>query len=588
MTTTFSKTDAVKLRAKIQASARKMRPFRETMKVLVTELAGHNYGENASSRRVPLNLVELTSEIYIDALAANAPAALVTTAYTQLKPQASTLELALNHLINEIRLKDTLQDVLQEAMFGMGVVKIGIGDGPSTFVHNDTVYNVGQPFVELVQFEDFIVDMAATRWQDIRYAGHRYRIGLDRLRDSGRYSEEVLDGLETKGRSIKTAEGDESVRALSGDAYAGTEDEMEVELIDVWLPDEKVIVTMEFEGSSAPLHVIEWQGPEAGPFEVLWFRKVPGNIIPLPPGTAWLDNHDLLNRLFRKLGDQAERQKTIMTVSPQHAKYGQRIVEAQDGDCIAVKPGSDAKEHNLGGMDQTTFAFALQLKQLHSYFAGNLDALGGLAAMSETASQDAMLMQNASQRVQRMQAGMYDFVHRVLKQLAWYLWTDPFIEIPLVKRIGSMQIPIKFTPEQREGDFLDYNFTIEPYSMQPKTPEARMQSVMSILTQVLIPALPMIQQQGGNLSWQAIMEVMSRYGRMPELNDIIQWQTPLMLQQQGPVQPPQGGAQAAATKRVYERRNVPQRSDKGAEQVLMQTLLGGTAQPSERANLARG
>jgi len=86
-------------------------------------------------------------------------------------------------------------------------------------------------------------------------------------------------------------------------------------LWDVWLPKEGLLVTMADQSGGPALRIVPWEGPEHGPFLLLGFDVVPGNIMPVAPGAHLLGLARLLNRMMRKLGDQADRQKIVTLVS---------------------------------------------------------------------------------------------------------------------------------------------------------------------------------------------------------------------------------------------------------------------------------
>lgn len=49
-----------------------------------------------------------------------------------------------------------------------------------------------------------------------------------------------------------------------------------------------------------PLRVVDWEGPESGPYHLLWYNEMPSNSFPLAPVTQWIDLNDGYNRVMRK------------------------------------------------------------------------------------------------------------------------------------------------------------------------------------------------------------------------------------------------------------------------------------------------
>jgi hypothetical protein len=72
--------------------------------------------------------------------------------------------------------------------------------------------------------------------------------------------------------------------------------------------------------------------------------------------------------------------------------------------------------------------------------------------------------------------------------MAWYLHTDPFIQLPMTKRVtGGEEKQLVLTPELRMGDFLDFVFTIKSRSMTKMDPMVRSKRILEFCTNV-IPA----------------------------------------------------------------------------------------------------
>jgi len=583
----FTDRQLKRLRRAMDWSWKKLQPFRETQKDLIRQYVGKHYSDSGTDERVPINLVEMAVNIYTVQLAAKAPRALCTTRFDAYKAYASTLSLAVNHLIDEIRLEETLRQAVRNAMFSLGIVKVGLNPSGSVEV-GGFLHDVCQPYADVVNLDDWVQDMTAKRYEQIEYAGNRYRVPVDWVKNSDLYFPDARAQLMPTEKLSHDNLGDERLDTISRGASSDVDEFKDyVELWDLWLPSENLVVTIPVEQESLVLRVVEWAGPEAGPYHLLSFNAVPGNPMPLSPGAQWLDLHMLANVLFLKLGRQAKRQKEILGYQGGAADDAKRIGEASDGQMIRMDSPSGAKVHEFGGVNAQTLAMFLQTKDLATWLWGNLDLLGGLSPQSGTLGQDELLAGQASKRVADMQDRTVDFSTEIIRALAWYLWTDPLIEIPLVKRVEGIDedIPTAFTAEDREGDFLDYNINIEPYSMQHYTPSQRLQTIMQIWERFLVPYTPMLQQQGISLDIQALLKLIGKYSSIPELKDILITSMPLGEEEPGPVGNPPN--KPSLTKHVNERVNRPGATRSGKDATLMQTLMGGNAQPAELAALGR-
>ena len=75
----------------------------------------------------------------------------------------------------------------------------------------------------------------------------------------------------------------------------------------------------------------------------------------------------------------------------------------------------------------------------------------------------------------------------------------------------------------RDGDFIHYNFEVEPYSMAYRSPGQRAQDLMNYMQSIIIPLMPSFQEQGGVTDLQAFNELMSDLLNEPALIDIVKF-----------------------------------------------------------------
>jgi hypothetical protein len=564
-----------RLRESVDWSIKKLRPFRQNRMNALKAYVGRNYSNDGSQVRMPVNVLELALTIYQRQLASHSPKALVTTAFEELKPSAAELEVALNHLIEEMKFGNTLRLAVIESLIGMGIVKVGI-EVKDHANELGTSHDTGQPFADIVHMDDWCHDMTAKRYDQIGYAGNKYRIPYDYVMQSQHYNATAKRLLKpTEKINFGRDGGDMNSNSISsGSETVIDEYEDHVELWDLWLPRENLIVTLPVDGDGPPLHEQEWMGPENGPYHILGFEQVPGNVMPLPPASQWYDLNDLLNRMWRKLGNQAERQKTVLGVAAHAMEDGKRIIDVDDGQGLFVENPDGAREYRFGGVDQQTLGFAMTVKDTASYMMGNIDAIAGLAPQSSTVGQDRLLNQAANERIDDMQQSVANFTTAVLKDVAMYLWTDPLIKLPLVKRVEGtdIEIPFNYTPESREGDFIQYNMDIEPYSMRVSSPSEKLQMLNDLMMNIFIPASQMLEAQGVTVDMAQYVATIAKYGNLKELEDILIHSK--SEDGRGPVDP--YSTQPRNTTRRYENVNHSAGpTGQGQQNMMHQALMGG-------------
>jgi len=510
-----------RLRDALTGNERLLKKFREERKNALQQYVGNHYGDDGAESRVPLNLIELAAEIYVSHLAPENPRADVSTEFPSLMVAADKLEQALNHLIPEIRLGRHIERVVVESMFSMGICKVGLNYS-KTVELGGVFHDVGQPFADYVDPEDFVWDTSARTWEEVTFMADKCVVTGGQLREAGLYDSDVVERLLKKSRRGSAKEEARDISIKDADRVEGLYDMYEI--WNVYLPYEGKTVVLSHDVNE-PLRVAEWQGPENGPYRFLSYSEVPSNILPLAPVSGWVDLHELTNVIYRKLGSQAKRQKTIFMAKGGSVKDAERLVKAGDGDVIRVDDPNGAKEIRFNGPDAQNMGFALQARNYFSYFAGNLDTLGGLSAQADTARQESLLDENSSFRMKRMSGKVKDFIGGVMADLAWYLFTDPFLEVPAVKEDKELNIRFErlITNSDMEGDFLDYNFSISPYSQRKPSPKEKERIIMGYLQQIG-PFVQMMQEQGVTIDFANLTKLTSEYSDVPELRGIVRFQ----------------------------------------------------------------
>ena len=121
----FSDKNLSKIRQAIGYSRRQLQPFRQQRYEVIRQYVGYHYSDDGASDRVPVNLLELAINIYTQQMAARIPQVLVSTIFRQLKPTAANFELAINHLLNEIKFGETIRLAVIDALFSLGIIKSG-------------------------------------------------------------------------------------------------------------------------------------------------------------------------------------------------------------------------------------------------------------------------------------------------------------------------------------------------------------------------------------------------------------------------------------------------------------------------------
>lgn len=581
------------LKSAMEWSSRSIAPYRENYNHALKQFVGAHYSENGATDRVPVNMLEMATSIYVQQFVSAIPQVMCSTRYASYKPMAADFSIVMNYELRRMGIDRTLQEALVTALFApFAVLKVGECSGPMVEFEGIN-HATGSTFVDLIDFDDFIIDMTAKRWESARYMGDRYRVPLSAVHSNEEFVAKYRKKVESVSRAARSDADDEQTEHASsiGRGEDSTDDgeiEPYTELWDIWLPAEGKIITMPASGEPYPLREIEWDGPDIGPYDRLTFQHVPGNIMGLPPVANWMDLHEMNNMIFNKMARQSQRQKTVYGVRAGQIKDGERTIQANDGDVIKMD-GDGVNSMNFPGADASSMAMFLQGKDLFSYANGNLDLLGGLSPQSQTVGQDQMLSASASQRVVRMQNEVVGFTTRIIRSLAYYVWENPLADYDLDKPVPgfeSVSVPIDFNYDRRLGKFPDYDIEIQPYSMQHQTPSMKLQSLTQAFGTFIAPYMEQMREQGISVNFEKTVRTVSQLANLPELDDLITFVEP--AENPTPISQRSGVGKPAETKRTYERINRPGGTRAGRDAALTKSLMGGTINDSEAASLDGG
>jgi len=520
----------------IGKSYRDLERYRNMNRELVRNYSGAGYdnsGPSAAPKQVRyLDLLNQAVDAYQTLLAANRPRVMVTTKLPQYRAFANHFAHAVNTMIKEIRLEETLRHWVLDAFFCVRVVKTHVASSGLVEIEPDFWMDPGTPFASNVALDDFVYDTSAKKWSEVKYAGDMYRIAFSEAVEL--FGEEAMSGHTP---SSKGSLDEERVQQISrGEETDEDEFEPMIDIADIWIPRLGVIESYvvdsrsQFTLKGEPLAVEEWTGGEEGPYHILGFNDVPENIMPTSPASHLESLENLINNVMRKNARQAKRQKDIHVYTPAGAESARQIQRADDGEWVQVNSTDDIGMMKQGGVDQSNYAFMLGGIELFDRMAGNLQAIMGLGSQADTVGQEKLIHGAASKKEGQMQYVMLNAATKLLKQLGKMLWQDEFKTLSMeitVPGAPGYSVQDEWKPGDREGNFLDYNFEIDVYSMQFQSPGSKVQQLNQLVMQVFLPMTQLMMQQGGTIDMMQLTKTYAELMNLPELENIIRFSTPM-------------------------------------------------------------
>lgn len=580
----------------IESSKNALEPFRRVRKELIKDYVGSWYSESGAENKTLVNLINQTARIYTVALAANNPQVLVGTPKTESLAFARRFEVNLNKLIGDMSLDKTFRSIVMDAFFCLGCGVVMMRDTDTRFhglleSEEDVWLDPGQPWFNRVSLDDLILDMPAKELSKMRYCGHRYRADYEKVMDEPGYSKKVKDKLRPTNREHHDSTG--AARDIASDQGSAQDDDLKdmIWLMDVWIAENNSIVTMAVDMDLPPLIERDWVGSQGGPYKFLSLGDTPDNVIPTSPAINLKGMHDLQNRLHRRMEQDSDAHRVVNVYPPAMHDDAERLRTAKRNSWHRGQGIEQIKQFEMGGVDQRDMALATFLQGEYDRFAGNLQSMGGLGAQASTVGQEQIIDGNVSRNVADMRMAVVGFASECILDLGRLMWEDQTLELQTSIPVENSGINVSsnWTPDYRQGDFEDYEFRVEPYSMVFKTPEQHLQELFQVLRE-LAPLWPMFQASGASLDAAAIIDEVARLKNRPEFKRFITFAEPM-----GGI----GGLggdentirQAANTTRTNIRKSIPTSGTaENRNNSLIQSLMGNNSQLNgqQKAAMQRG
>lgn len=570
----------------IQRSRKALQAVREERVAAVREYVGAHYSENGSTVPVPYNLVAQFVQTVGRRLVANNPRMMLSTKLKSGKPVAKIEEAWVNEEIERQNHQETLERAVIDGLFDFGIVKVALAT-PSDAALKGWNLKAGDPLMSVIDLDDFVMDTNAKRFDECDFVGHRYRVPLATIKNSKLYSSARMDLTADYHRKYN-AGGDERISQIGATDYASWYDDYEdmVDLWEIYLPRHRLVCTFHNDGlgepevstsgvEQEPLRVQRWLGPECGPYHLLGFGTVPGNLRPKAPVHDLVDLHRSVNGIVRKLIRESARLKILDVVDKNNPDDAKAVKEASDGDLVQLKNVMAVTKLVLGGADQGLQAIGTHFMNLFDKMGGNLSLLAGTAPQSPTARQDMMLNQNASSSITDMQQTVTKYVGQVEKAMCWFHHHNPFKTMKTTYHppgLPDMQIDRQATPQQRRQiPWEQLALKVDPYSLTFQTPEQKSANLKALVTQIIIPALPIIEKSGAAFDVQKFLQLISEWDNLQEITEIVTIQEPPTPDPNSAGDSESAGMPANTT-RTYERHSSSAGTD-GAENNQIQTMM---------------
>lgn len=523
------------------------------------KLRASGYYETDYGKWHVLNLIDRGVSTIVPFLVEGNPKIMVDTRVLNYRPWAYTTSLALNYLIEKMKLaQDVLIPAAVNSMFGAAITRTDYYYDRIISLEDDVI-KLGTPKVEIIDDSNYIGDPSAKRRSDFTFEGDIYILPTEYAKDffagKDKYGNEIADYIVSDGKLVAEFSPKDITNPNFSQKMLSLRDY--TTFMDIYLRDEGTIVTLMPKGKKAKiLREREWDGPGDGPYDYLGYNFMPEFPIPIPPAWLWHDMDVTANIVANKIRELVENQKDIIATTADGVEDVKKAVKAPNiGTVVLDDPDNSIKQLSINGLkdksnwEYLNFILIEQTKQ-----GANPDVLAGRGSQAPTFGQEQMLYNNATRVVNNMNTRYQEFVTSIIKKLAWFIWTDPSVEIPVIKEVSGVSLPAVFTEPEKVADFYEFVFDIVPYSTQRTSPEMQYQKIMQFMSQWILPTMTIAQSQGAQLDIPTATKMLAEYLGIKNLNQFYMTTVPQPGETVNYQMQP-------STKRQEQRTRFPQASD---------------------------
>ncbi|HUW45756.1 MAG TPA: hypothetical protein VMW50_08170 [Dehalococcoidia bacterium] len=483
----------------------RLKRYRAARTMFIKEYVGQYYAKDKGlTGDQPINLIFHAIRTIVPNIVMQNPLNEVITEYLSYKTYAELLGMGLDVAQRQLRLKEILRAWIVDAIFAVGILQIGLNSSQTIIKIDDVDVDPGQIFVDRVDLDDFVVDPVCKEFTKATFAGNAVRVPRQTLLDDPYCDHDLVTQLPSSNSNPSNRNKIESLTQES--AYDMDMNQLQdmVDVVQLWVPSADAFLIMpdpRVQTFDKYIKLTDYYGPKEGPYVYLCLTPpVADNPMPVAPVSIWYDLHRAANKMMSKMLDQATRQKDITFYKPAAADEMQDAIDADDGATVASEDPKAFQTVSFGGQRPENESMLRQLQVWFNYMAGNPDLMSGARQPSGstgkmTATQSSILQSNASLSTEDSRDLIYTGTEQVSNRMAWFLHTDPLINILLAKRMpGGEYVQVMLTPEQRCGDFNDFIFTIIQRSMSRLDPETRQRRIIDFTVNVIPAAVATAMQ----------------------------------------------------------------------------------------------
>jgi hypothetical protein len=468
---------------------------------------------------------------------------------------AKLLRETTNRWVKDTDLERVLRPTVTDYLFAYGAVYISRRPRVASLLKAGRM--VWWPEVRRLSPRHYFRDPIAETREEIRFEGHDWLISYDDLLEQAEMDPEGWDLEVIRSLPATVSERDETDRRR----FAGDEDVVrsEVRLYTVWWKDENplddymsgdvdddearsprllngmiytVAAPASGEGSATFVRPPEeFFGPAWGPYSSCDAAYVIDEPYGQSAVMATRGQIQDLNRHAKVASARGARQKRVYLIDSPDEELSAKVQDAVDDELITIRGGDNFDKNSiapieLGGMDEHNVAYMEMRKANIDRVLGLSDAKRGIVRGDGTATEQAIADKASDIRLDDVKGEYHRFVKRILETVGWYIFSDDEFEMwlsasdrPQYGEPGGTNVRYQGGATEEDGYFEDYEFEIEPMSMERSSQGIQQRRAMEAFE--LVVQMAQLQQAMPQLPWNDLAAMLGDAMNMPNLGDLL-------------------------------------------------------------------
>ena len=449
------------------------------------------------------------------------------------------LQVAMNRWARVTNLRKTLERVATDMLFSWGIALVV--NEPRPEARSTDGKGPYLPRVYRISPERFVLDPAATNWEDARYMGHCYAIDkndlLAKARMDDTWDEQAIEAI-----AVNT-----DIEEARDDTGRGIEDRKEITVYEIWVPEIDdmaseivdqmlganmvsgtiyTIVKGSSSGSKWGGYIrrpLPFYGPMNGPYTMMGVYTVPDDPYPMSPLVAIQSQVEDLNANLTSMRSSAACYKRLIMVDSRNHKLAQDIKD-RPHDYVVLSESLDKDRVlnlEIGGITSQQVNYSQMAQDRLDRVSGIHDAMRGNISGSATATEVAVAESSATMRMAHLKRQFQEAVDDMARKVAWYMWHDNRIFLPLGQEGVNALLEAEpvFSGGVGFSGWDDMEIAVDSYSMERVSEslvQKRALELLQITTTVAQAAMAM-----PNVKWKEILSIVGDAMNIPHLGDII-------------------------------------------------------------------